>query len=76
MILCNLSATLVSISGGQTVVLAVCYNLATTFVGGVTPLVIGYLVGINIAYVGGFIALCGFTFLLSNSLSKNYQMAP
>lgn len=74
MILCNLSATLVPICGGQTVVLAVGYNLATTFVGGVTPLVISYLVGINIAYVGGFIALCGLTLFLSASLTKNYQL--
>lgn len=75
MILCNLSAILFSISGGQTVVLAVGYNLATTFIGGITPLVISYLVGINVGYVGGFIALCGLTFLLSSSLSKNYQLA-
>lgn len=75
MILCNLSAILFSISGGQTVVLAVGYNLATTFIGGITPLVISYLVGINVGYVGGFIALCGLTFLLSSSLSKSYQLA-
>ncbi|MEY0232548.1 MFS transporter [Providencia manganoxydans] len=75
MILCNLSAVLMVASGGQTVVLAVGYNLASAFIGGLTPLVISYLVGINVAYVGGFIALCGLTLLLSNSLSKNYQLA-
>lgn len=70
MILCNLSAMLMDKSNGQATILGVGYNSSATFIGGVTPLIIGYLGRFNLGYVGLFIAVCGLFYFVSACLPK------
>lgn len=70
MILCNLSAVLMKKSNEQATVLGIGYNGASASIGGITPLVVGYLSGFNLGFVGAFIAICGLSYFLSYWLPK------
>nr|EIL1984127.1 MFS transporter [Providencia rettgeri]EIL1985334.1 MFS transporter [Providencia rettgeri] len=70
MILCNLSAVVMDKSNGQTTILGVGYNSASASIGGVTPLVVGYLGHFNLGYVGLFIAVCGLLYFITVWLPK------
>ncbi|ELY3854971.1 MFS transporter [Providencia huaxiensis] len=70
MILCNLSAVVMDKSNGQTTILGVGYNSASASIGGVTPLVVGYLGHFNLGYVGLFIAVCGLSYFITVWLPK------
>ncbi|MEQ4699936.1 MFS transporter [Providencia rettgeri] len=70
MILCNLSAVLMDKSNGQATILGVGYNGASASIGGITPLVVGYLGHFNLGYVGLFVAVCGLSYFISTWLPK------
>ncbi|HGN1704413.1 TPA: MFS transporter [Providencia rettgeri] len=70
MILCNLSAVLMSKSNGQAAILGIGYNGASASLGGITPLVVSYLSHYHLVYVGAFIVVCGLTYFIFYSLSK------
>ncbi|MEQ4691078.1 MFS transporter [Providencia manganoxydans] len=59
MILCNFSYMLSQVAQGKVATLAFGFNIAATVLGGITPLVINYLVEINLLFVGVFLAFCG-----------------
>lgn len=59
MILCNFSYMLSQVAQGKVAILAFGFNIAATVLGGITPLVINYLVEINLFFVGAFLAVCG-----------------
>ncbi|MGM0936807.1 MAG: MFS transporter [Pseudomonadota bacterium] len=73
MVWCNVADQMVRASGGQATTLGIGLNLNGVLVGGITPLIISYLVEFNLTYVGVFIALCCLTARLSNVL-KNKVM--
>nr|ELR5041080.1 MFS transporter [Providencia stuartii]ELR5081281.1 MFS transporter [Providencia stuartii] len=70
MIWCNVADQMVRASGGQATTLGIGFNLTGVIIGGTTPLIISYLVGIHLAYVGMFIALCCLSAILANILQK------
>ncbi|MFJ1231109.1 MFS transporter [Yersinia proxima] len=70
MISCNISSVLADIAEGQTTTLSMGYNMSSTIVGGLTPLIISYLVSFDLVYAGIYIAMSGFTLLLSHRLYK------
>ncbi|MDV5226679.1 MFS transporter [Providencia rettgeri] len=70
MILCNWAYMMAVNASGQATELGIGYNVSSTIIGGATPLVVSYLVGIHLAYVGGFVALCCLTLLISTCLPK------
>ncbi|WP_369308751.1 MFS transporter [Providencia rettgeri] len=65
MILCNLSAVLMSKSNGQAAILGIGYNGASASLGGITPLIVSYLSQYHLVYVGAFIAVCGLSYFIS-----------
>lgn len=71
MILCNLSSVIAEFADGQVTTLSLGYNIASTMIGGITPLIISYLLGIDLVYVGAFVAVCGLTLLLSCKLPRS-----
>lgn len=73
MVLCNSSFVFFYYSKGHTTALSVGFNIASVSIGGVTPLVISYLLGIHLVYVGVFLSLSGLTLFLlflSSGLKK------
>ncbi|MGO2336181.1 MFS transporter [Providencia sp.] len=74
MILCNLSAVLADYSNGQVTILGIGYNCSAAFLGGITPLMVNYLSDFNLAFVGGFIAICGLAFFISYWLPKSKSL--
>lgn len=71
MILCNLSAVLISKSNGQAAILGIGYNGASASLGGITPLIVSYLSQYHLAYVGAFIAICGLSYFIAYLLPKH-----
>ncbi|HEN3611028.1 TPA: MFS transporter [Yersinia enterocolitica] len=71
MILCNLASVLFDFSGGHTTTLGMGYNLSLSFFGGLTPLIISFLISYNVIYVGLYISLSGCSLLVSYLLDKN-----
>lgn len=71
MVLCNWASVMARPAKGQSTTLGVGYNLTSTLVGGVTPLIIGYLSQYHLAYVGAFIAVCGLSYFISYLLPKH-----
>lgn len=59
MIWCNAADRIVSTAHGQATTLGIGFNFTAVVVGGTTPLIINFLVDINLVYVGVFISLCG-----------------
>lgn len=74
MIMCNVADKIVTAADGQTTTLSIGFNFTAIFVGGLTPLIISYLSGFNLIYVGVFLALCSLTVLLSSKLSNNIAL--
>ncbi len=72
MILCNLAAVLFDVSRGHTTTLGMGYNLSLSLFGGLTPLIIGFLISYNVIYAGIYISLSGFPILVSYYLDKKY----
>lgn len=70
MVWCNVADQMVRSSGGQATTLGLGFNLNGVLVGGTTPLIISYLVEINLAYIDVFISLCCLSVILSNALQK------
>lgn len=70
MVLCNWAYMMAEKANDQATELGIGYNVSSTIIGGATPLVVSYLVGIHLTYVGGFVALCCLTLLVSNWLLK------
>ncbi|EPZ8122520.1 MFS transporter [Yersinia enterocolitica] len=76
MILCNLAAVLFDVSRGHTTTLGMGYNLSLSLFGGLTPLIISFLISYNVIYAGLYISLSGCTLLISYFLDKkNYQLS-
>ncbi len=74
MVWCNVADQMVRASGGQATTLGIGLNLNGVLVGGITPLIISYLVEFNLTYVGVFIALCCLTAMLSNVLQNKVMI--
>lgn len=70
MIWCNVADQMVRASDGKATTLGIGFNLTGVIIGGTTPLIISYLVGIHLAYVGMFIVLCCLSVILANILQK------
>lgn len=70
MVLCNWAYVMAKPARGQATTLGIGYNMTSTLVGGVTPMIIGYLSGFNLGFVGAFIAICGLSYFLSYCLPK------
>lgn len=70
MILCNLAAVLFNISKGHTTTLGMGYNISLSIFGGLTPLIISFLISYNVIYAGLYISLSGFSILVSYFLNK------
>lgn len=68
---CTLASVIAGISRGHTTTLSLGYNLASTLIGGFTPLIIGWLVSYNLTYAGVYIAASGLTVMLSYRLMRN-----
>ncbi|WP_145560126.1 MFS transporter [Yersinia mollaretii] len=64
-------AVLANVADGQTTTLSVGYNIASTLAGGLTPLIISYLVTYDLIYAGAYIAFSGFSLFLSHWLFKS-----
>ncbi|HEN3577882.1 TPA: MFS transporter [Yersinia enterocolitica] len=76
MILCNLASVLFDFSGGHTTTLGMGYNLSLSFFGGLTPLIISFLISYNVIYVGLYISLSGCSLLVSYFIDKKiYQLS-
>lgn len=71
MISSTAASVLAGVADGQTTTLSVGYNIASTVAGGLTPLIISYLVTYDLIYAGAYIALSGFSLLLSHWLFKS-----
>ena len=67
---CTLASVIAGISRGHTTTLSLGYNLASTLIGGFTPLIIGWLVSYNLTYAGVYIAASGLTVMLSYRLMR------
>ncbi|MCW2257651.1 sensor histidine kinase YesM [Providencia alcalifaciens] len=74
MIMCNVADKIVTAADGQTTTLSIGFNFTAIFVGGLTLLIISYLSGFNLIYVGMFLALFSLTVLLSSKLSSNISL--
>ncbi|MEQ4691084.1 MFS transporter [Providencia manganoxydans] len=76
MILCNFSSVLATYSKGSVAILALGYSMGSAILGGVTPLIISYLMKVGYIYIGVFLTFCGLSFLLANKIynSKNYNI--
>ncbi|HEQ1857530.1 TPA: MFS transporter [Providencia alcalifaciens] len=59
MILATTPFILFKAAKGKVVTLALGFNFAATLFGGGSPLVITYLVSVNVVYIGLFLTLCG-----------------
>ncbi|CNI25742.1 proline/glycine betaine transporter [Yersinia massiliensis] len=70
MILSTGASILADIANGETTALSMGYNMSSTLAGGLTPLIISYLVSYDLTYAGAYIALSGFSLLLSQWLFK------
>ncbi|CNE36788.1 MFS transporter [Yersinia bercovieri] len=70
MISSTMPSVLAEVAEGQTTTLSMGYNISSTLAGGLTPLIISYLVSYDLVYAGGYIALSGFSLLLSYWLFK------
>lgn len=70
MILSTGASVLADIANGETTALSMGYNMSSTLAGGLTPLIISYLVSYDLTYAGAYIALSGFSLLLSQWLFK------
>lgn len=57
LILSNLAAVLFDASEGNTTSLALGYNVALSIFGGLSPLIVQYLTGISVSYVGVYASL-------------------
>ncbi|ROJ30012.1 MFS transporter [Morganella morganii] len=68
---CTLASVIAGISRGHTTTLSLGYNLASTLIGGFTPLIIGWLVAYDLTYAGVYIAASGLTVMLSYRLMRN-----
>lgn len=68
---CTLASVIAGISRGHTTTLSLGYNLASTLIGGFTPLIIGWLVSYDLTYAGVYIAASGLTVMLSYRLMRN-----
>ncbi|CNK64997.1 MFS transporter [Yersinia aleksiciae] len=64
------ASVLADVAEGHTTTLSMGYNIASTLAGGLTPLIISYLVTYDLIYAGAYIALSGFSLLLSHWLFK------
>ncbi|WP_145520736.1 MFS transporter [Yersinia mollaretii] len=64
-------SVLAGVADGQTTTLSVGYNIASTLAGGLTPLIISYLVTYDLIYAGAYIAFSGFSLFLSHWLFKS-----
>ncbi|WP_145517398.1 MFS transporter [Yersinia mollaretii] len=73
MILCNLAAVLFDASRGHTTTLGMGYNISLSLFGGLTPLVISYLISYSVIYAGIYISLSGLALLLSYLINKHQQ---
>ncbi|WP_174847162.1 MFS transporter [Yersinia artesiana] len=71
MISCNISSVLADVADGQTTTLSMGYNMSSTLMGGLTPLIISHLVSHDLVYAGVYISMSGFTLLLSRLLYKS-----
>ncbi|OBU11834.1 MFS transporter [Morganella psychrotolerans] len=74
MLSCTLSSVSACIVRGHTTTLSVGYNVSSTVIGGLTPLIIGYLVGFNLTYAGVYIAASGLTVVLSYKLMRTNRI--
>nr|ELR5114916.1 MFS transporter [Providencia stuartii] len=70
MILCIFPYMASKIVQGKVATLALGLNIAVTTLGGITPLVINYLVDIHLVYIGAFLALCGLSRFITYRLPK------
>lgn len=57
LVLANLAAVLFDIARGDTMALGMGYNVALSIFGGLSPLVVKYLSGIDVSYIGAYAAL-------------------
>ncbi|EJD6370656.1 hypothetical protein M0H72_RS17680 [Providencia rettgeri] len=62
-------------ANGQVTTLSMGYNLSSTIIGGLTPLIINYLVIIDVSLVGVFVSLSSLTLFASLLLSKKKLLA-
>ncbi|MBX9477207.1 MFS transporter [Yersinia enterocolitica] len=65
LIISCIQSVVANIAQGHTATMGVGCNLAPSLFGGVAPLIISILLPYGLVYVGGYIALTGFTVLLS-----------
>ncbi len=71
-ILANLAVVPVQIAKSQTVVLGLCYNIALSIFGGLTPLVVAMTTEYDANFVGLYVALC----VIPALLSVHYSLTP
>ncbi|MGE4715482.1 MFS transporter [Yersinia enterocolitica] len=76
MILCNMAAVLFDVSRGYTTTLGMGYNLSLSLFGGLTPLIISFLISYNVIYAGIYVSLSGCSLLVSYFIDKKiYQLS-
>ena len=71
-ILANLAVVLAQIAKNQTVVLGLCYNIALSIFGGLTPLIVAMTTEYDASFVGLYAALC----VIPALLSVHYSLVP
>ena len=71
-ILANLAVVRAQIAKNQTVVLGLCYNIALSIFGGLTPLVVAMTTEYDASFVGLYAALC----VIPALLSVHYSLTP
>ncbi len=71
---CTLSSVIAGICEGHTTTLSLGYNLASTFIGGLTPLILSYLVAYDLTFAGVYIAISGLTVVLSYKLMRTNRI--
>lgn len=71
---CTLASVIAGICEGHTTTLSLGYNLASTFVGGLTPLILSYLVAYDLTYAGAYLAISGLTVVLSYKLMRTNRI--
>lgn len=74
MVLCNWNYAMAKPANGQVTTLSMGYNLASTIIGGLTPLIINYLVLIDVSLVGVFVSLSSLTLFASFLLNKKQRL--
>lgn len=71
---CTLASVIAGICEGHTTTLSLGYNLASTFVGGLTPLILSYLVAYDLTFAGAYLAISGLTVVLSYKLMRTNKI--